>query len=259
MITMEQAKKVLETVDAGLVNGLGNPVPGQMCVEAAVCYALGLKHSDDPICVSEALRKLKIHLNDSPWSSPEARAKGMRRLALVQLGTKDTLDEREFVKRVAAMTIRTVLPPLLRKAGLNEVADRCEKKGSYEAAYAAYAADAAAYAAADAADAAAAAARSAARYAADAANAASDAADAAADAAAYAAYAAAYAADAAAYAADAAAYAVSAARSAVSAARSAADAADAGDKILSDFAENVVQILVGMNVESVKFLKLAPV
>ena len=41
-ITEAVALKVRDTVAAGLSNGLGNPEPGQMCVEAAVCYALGL-------------------------------------------------------------------------------------------------------------------------------------------------------------------------------------------------------------------------
>lgn len=40
-LTKTLAKKVLETVDAGLCSGLGNPKPGEMCVEAAVCFAYG--------------------------------------------------------------------------------------------------------------------------------------------------------------------------------------------------------------------------
>ena len=59
-ITREIATKVLACVDAGLVHGVGRPVPGQMCVEAAVCYALGLPHGDDPKCVAPTLRRLKI-------------------------------------------------------------------------------------------------------------------------------------------------------------------------------------------------------
>ncbi len=37
-----KARKLLEVVDAGLCSGLGEPIPGQMCVEAAICFALGL-------------------------------------------------------------------------------------------------------------------------------------------------------------------------------------------------------------------------
>ena len=115
-ITKEIASKVLETVDAGLVKGLGQPIPGRMCVEAAVCFALGLPHSDEPSCVSPAIRALKIRLNDSEWSSDEARAKGMRRLALVQLGSAGVIDDNDFARRIAEMTVRKIVPIALRAA-----------------------------------------------------------------------------------------------------------------------------------------------
>jgi len=104
-ITREIAVKVLETVDAGLVKGMGSPIPGSMCVEAAVCFAMGLPHSDEPTCVSFAIRALKIRLNDSDWSSDSARAKGMRRLALVQLGSAGAVDDNDFARRIAEMTM----------------------------------------------------------------------------------------------------------------------------------------------------------
>ena len=43
-ITHAIARKVLNTVDAGLTSGIGKRIPGQMCVEAAVCFALGEPH-----------------------------------------------------------------------------------------------------------------------------------------------------------------------------------------------------------------------
>lgn len=154
-ITKRIAAKVLKTVDAGLVHGLGNAVPGEMCVEAAVCYALGLPHSDDPGCVSPALRALKIALNDTGWSTPSARAKGMRRLAILQLGTAGVLDDKEFTARVIDMTIRVIVPRALRSAAsvqttkkhkkaMEASAARCETEGTKEAA--AYAAANATYA-----------------------------------------------------------------------------------------------------------------
>jgi hypothetical protein len=97
------ARKVLEVVDQGLVFGVGIPVPGRMCVEAAVGFALGLEHGDKPTCVAPSLRQFKIGLNDAFWSSPEARAKGLRRLALIQLGSKDNLDEIAFVQGLARL------------------------------------------------------------------------------------------------------------------------------------------------------------
>src|SRR5208282_52336 len=206
-ITKAIARKVLKTVDAGLVGGVGVPAPGQMCVEAAVCYALGLPHGDDPGCVAPALRALKIRLNDSNWSSPASRAAGMRRLAVAQLGSASALDEKEFASRVVDYAIRVSTPKALRIAAdktedtrhrdaLRAAANRCENEGTRESAYAAYAATIDAAAAAAAAFAAAfAAADDVNAAAANAANAAVAAADAAADAAAYAADDAAYAAD----------------------------------------------------------------
>lgn len=139
------ARKVLETVDAGLSSGKGTPVPGHMCVEAAVCYAMGLPHSDNPPCVHPAVRKFKIGINDAPWSSPAARAKGMRRVAIAQLGSEN-IDGAAFVAYVAEQTIKWVLPIALRAAAalnpehegaLVEAAVRCEREGSKGAANAA--------------------------------------------------------------------------------------------------------------------------
>ena len=72
-LTEDVARKVLETVDVGLVSGVGNPVAGEMCVEAAVCFALGEPHGDRPTCVGEAVRAYKIRINDAGWSSDEAK------------------------------------------------------------------------------------------------------------------------------------------------------------------------------------------
>src|SRR5271165_7007717 len=103
IITSEIAKKVIETVDAGLCSGLGKPIPGEMCVEAAVCYALGFPHGDEPFCVSRALRMLKMRLNDSCWSSNAARASGLRKLSILQLGSNGELDDIAFVQRLVPL------------------------------------------------------------------------------------------------------------------------------------------------------------
>lgn len=260
MITREVATKVLETVDAGLTAGMGKPTPGEMCVEAAICYALGLPHSDDSGCVSAALRTLSINLSEAPWSSPEARAKGLRRLALAQLGSLGHLDDREFGRRVAQLTIRKMVPIALRSAAeiqtdpkhrrlLRDAADRCEKEGTADAAYAAanvYSAYVALDGGVNIANVA---------YTSDGgATAALCAANAAADAAA-AAFSAAIAGDAAA---DAANVASAAYTAAARIARDAAAAADAKrDEALSDFAEDVVGILIEMGAPGVQWLDLA--
>jgi hypothetical protein len=87
-ITEELAKKVLKVVNKGLTNGMGEPVPGKMCVEAAVAFAFDEEFSDQPSCVDPSLRDWKIELNDmSGWPSEKARANGLRRVAIAQLGS----------------------------------------------------------------------------------------------------------------------------------------------------------------------------
>ena len=150
-ITKAVAAKVVKTVSAGLCSGVGKPEPGQMCVEAAVCYALGLPHGDNPQCVSPAIRSLKIALNDSPWSSNKARADGLMRLSVLQLGTDKDFDEEEFVRRVVDIAIGNVVPRVMRyaasihdapkhKEALEQAAVRCEKERNEGAARAAWAA-----------------------------------------------------------------------------------------------------------------------
>jgi len=173
---IEAARKVLAVVDQGLVIGLGRPVPGQLCVEAAVCLALGEPHGDRPSCVATPDRDFKVRLNDARWSSPDARAAGMRRLSVMQLGTLGT-DRAPWAAILIELTIRRVLPEALEAAAqrvpahaeaLRAAARRCAAEGTREAALdAKRAADASASAAAYAA----------ATYAADAAYAAAAAAD----------------------------------------------------------------------------------
>jgi hypothetical protein len=241
-IDKELALKCLKIIDQGLVAGLGIPEPGKFCVEAAINYALGRPHGDDPGCVAQSLRRLKIRLNDANWSSNAARAKGLTRLALAQLGSAGHLDEIEFGKRCARLAIQTCVPQALRavaplfkgeqKERLLAAADLCERDPTREHAQEARSA-AAAYAAAYAV-----------------------AAYASADAAAYAvaaAYAAYASAAAAAYAADASA---SDASAAYAADASAAYAAYAADKSLASFAEGVVQILIELKAPGCQWLHL---
>jgi len=229
----KHARKVLDIVDQGLCYGAGKkPVPGQVCVEQAVCMALDLPFSDNPECVDSTLRQFKIRLNDANWSSDAARAKGLRRLAVVQLGTKDTLDTQAFRDGLVKLAIGKWLPKCLRltaerqkepdKTKLLEAAEVCEKDPTYENAKKAHNA-AVAYAAAVAVAA-------------------------AADAAAYAAVAA--------VAAVAAAVAAAAVAVAVAAAADAAAAAAARDEFLTECGEDVVQLLISINAYGCRFLPL---
>jgi hypothetical protein len=238
-ITKELVAKIDETLSHGLSHGLGKPIPGQMCVEAAICYSLGLDHSDDPKCVDSAIRALKIRLNDSSWSSDFARSKGMRNLAILQLGTVDNFDQKEFVEKLAMFTCTDFLPYFLSKQNYVWFTpelknDLVGAKTLANAKNAASAANAAAYAAN-------------AVYAAYAAYAAN-----AANAAAYTAYSAnaAYASSAAAYAANA----VYAAYAANAATNAATNAANDADLYLNYFAKGVEKILINMNVPAKDFI-----
>ncbi len=223
MATKIDFKKIVPKFDEILTRGLCKGVgerDGQMCIEAAICAAMDLPHGDDPVCVADSVRAYKIGLNDSEWSSPAARAAGLRDLGIAQIGSKGVVDDVAFVTRLSELTIRHFIPALFRDVFKDDpkclaAADECERVGSSYAASAARAASdaarAASYAAraaSDAASAASYAARAASDAASDASYAASDAASAA-RAASYAASAASYAARAASYAARAASYAAS--------------------------------------------------
>ena len=95
-ITEELVKKIGSLLDKGLVKGLGEARPGEGCVEAMICLALGLPHSDDPICVNQAVRSCKIRINDSRWSSNEKRGQALKKIAILQLNTKDTITNKQF-------------------------------------------------------------------------------------------------------------------------------------------------------------------
>ncbi|CAM6053486.1 unnamed protein product [Sphagnum tenellum] len=133
--------------DAVIAEFLKNPKrvgtpDGQMCIEAAICAALDLPHGDAPTCVASAVRSYKIALNDSNWSSSEARAKGLRSIGIAQVGSAGVVDNDEFCKRMAEGTIRRLISTLYRELFPNNqellaAADRCELEGSREAAKAA--------------------------------------------------------------------------------------------------------------------------
>lgn len=102
----------------GLSSGLGTQ-GAQVCIEAAICETLGLQHGDDPKCVAESVRSFKIALNDSRWSSPKARADGLRKLGLAQLGSKGVVDNVEFSKLMSERTIRILIPKQSRLRSIN--------------------------------------------------------------------------------------------------------------------------------------------
>jgi hypothetical protein len=113
-ITQELVDSINKALDKGITIGMGNPVEGEMCVEALICYKLGLPHSDNPPCVGEGVRKAKIALNDCIWSSNKARAEGMRKLAIAQLGSSE-LDQKKFESRLKLISMQRILPYVIQK------------------------------------------------------------------------------------------------------------------------------------------------
>lgn len=130
-------EKYNSALSRGLCSGIGSPYV-QMCIESAVCYALGLPHKDKPECVSSAVRAFIMRLNDSNWTSSASRAAGLRDLGIAQLGSKGVVDNIQFAKRVSELTARELIPELFREAFLNDadclaVVSRCETEGTTEA------------------------------------------------------------------------------------------------------------------------------
>ncbi|MCC7531170.1 MAG: hypothetical protein IT342_21870 [Candidatus Melainabacteria bacterium] len=135
-ITEQIALQVLAVVDQGLYAGPGHELPGQMGLEAAICFALGERKSDQPSCVTPALSRFCLDFSRGHWSSSAARAQGLRRLAIAQLGTANSLDEVLFEQHLTAATVRRLLPKAVRylaytcqephRANLLETARQCE-------------------------------------------------------------------------------------------------------------------------------------
>jgi hypothetical protein len=154
-ITPAMRDQVATVISAGLVKGLGEARPGALCLEAAICLALGEPHGDKPSCVAAPDRAFAIRLQDAYPGTPAERAALFLPLGLAQLGTAGT-DRAPWLRRVIEGTIRKVLPVCLRtaaekqpagasthKEALLATALRCETEGTQEAADAADAAAAA--------------------------------------------------------------------------------------------------------------------
>ena len=112
--TQNLVDAINKSLDAGLVRGLGVQQEGAMCIEALVCAKMGLPHSDNPPCVGAAIRAPKIALNDCDWSSNKARAEGMRKLAIAQLGSI-SLNQQEFFDKLKLNSTKRILPSIIQK------------------------------------------------------------------------------------------------------------------------------------------------
>ncbi len=115
MIMEGHAREVVCVVSKGLGTGFTSyPVIGEMCVEVAICHALGLPHSDHPVCVGDDVRQFSLTINDSPWwYGADDRAKGLKRFAVAQLGS-DAIDQNEFCDLLYVGGIKAMLPIVIR-------------------------------------------------------------------------------------------------------------------------------------------------
>lgn len=113
-------QRVIKVVNRGLCDGVGQPKPGFMCVEAAVNYALGQTHNDNPPCVGVQPREAKIELNDKNWSSKKARARGLLAVAIAQLGS-DTIDGEKFSEALKNSLRKRVVKMVHKKVIKREV------------------------------------------------------------------------------------------------------------------------------------------
>ncbi len=110
--------KLQEIIKIGLCSGTGGGKAGDVCVEQAIALVFEDNgKTDAPKCVHPVLRGFSIRLNDCQWSSPEARANGLRRLALAQLGTAENFDGKLFVEKMVAYAINNRLPHALIALG----------------------------------------------------------------------------------------------------------------------------------------------
>lgn len=138
-ITKFNLVKYDELLSYGLSYSLGICLPGQMCIEAVICNVLGLDHNDDPGCVAESVRIFKIGLNDSNWSTNLARSSGLRDFGLAQLGSKDNINDANFLEVLTFKIITRLIPQLFYEIYPNDktllvLADKCKDSGDMDAA-----------------------------------------------------------------------------------------------------------------------------
>ena len=114
---------VTENPDITLSQGMHDPECGQ-CILELCSLASGVDWTDDP----DFLELPDIRsLNDAAWSSDATRTQHLLRVGVAVWPWREAnrWQKQDFAKRLAELTIKRVLPPILREAGLDDVADRC--------------------------------------------------------------------------------------------------------------------------------------
>ena len=96
------------------------------------------------LCVSPVLQRFICCFKQAQWSSDEVRANGLRRLAIAQVGTAGTLDERLFAEKLRAASFNKLLAAVVKTVGnllkdphrskLLQAASCCETDATFAAA-----------------------------------------------------------------------------------------------------------------------------
>ena len=116
-INNEVAQRVLDIVEKGLSQGMGDRIPGHMCVEAAVNFAVGHDHNDQPQCVLRPIRGIKIDFNDDfHYKDNENRGEALRRVAVLQLGSEGFVDPQILALNCYFSLLARYTVPVFKKA-----------------------------------------------------------------------------------------------------------------------------------------------
>lgn len=141
-ISKEVVLLIIADLERQLASSAENSVAGRMIVQQAVCAAFAERYLETPSTVAPMLSAVTIGLNNATWSSDFECGKGMRRLAIAQLGTAKDFDSNRFLYCLAGVLVRKWLPRLLRHMAefdkVNEsqflqAANRVALDGSFEA------------------------------------------------------------------------------------------------------------------------------
>ena len=133
---MNQLEQYLDGNPTTLTQGRHvNPECGA-CILEVCSQALHMEWTDAPMLLD--LPDMRP-LNDAAWPSDEMRTQYLTRVAVAVWPWRDaTADQRrKFARRLAELTIKRVLPPVLLAAGLKAEAERCKAEGTEDAARAA--------------------------------------------------------------------------------------------------------------------------
>jgi len=125
---------IVNLVDKGLIGGMvGKPIPGQMCVEAVVSFAMREERlNDKPKCVHPFVRNLKIELNDHDgWDDDADRAAGLRKLSIAQLGSVGHFRKATFTKLLRAEFKKVVRRPVQKPILVKNEAEAIKAAGVF--------------------------------------------------------------------------------------------------------------------------------